>query len=138
MSMILAASDTGNGGAAVISVIVLAFIVLVIAGWWKMFVKAGEAGWKSIIPIYNIIILLKIAGRPAWWVILFFIPIVNVIIVIITYNDVAKSFGKGVGFTVGLILLSPVFVLILGFGSAVYVGPAGPEGHRRPLPPPTA
>ena len=50
----------------------LALIVLVLAGWWKMFEKAGQPGWAAIIPIYNLYILLKIAGRPGWWLILFF------------------------------------------------------------------
>ena len=72
-------------------IIYLAFIVAVIAGWWMMFTKAGEAGWKSIIPIYNIIILLKIVGREWWWVILLLIPIVGFIIWIIVALDLAKA-----------------------------------------------
>ena len=63
-----------------------------------MFEKAGEAGWKSIIPIYNIIVLLKIVGREWWWVILFLIPIVGFIIWIIVALDLAKAFGRGTGF----------------------------------------
>lgn len=98
-------------------------IVVEIAALWKVFVKAGHPGWAAIIPIYNTYILLKIAGRPAWWLILFFIPIVNFVIAIIVFNDISKSFGKGVGFTVGLILLGFIFIPILGFGSAQYRGP---------------
>lgn len=134
--MFLAASDSSSGGAAVVSIIALAVLVLVIAGLWKVFTKAGEAGWKSIIPIWNIIVLLRIAGRPWWWLFLFLIPIVNFIIAIIVWNDLSKSFGKGVGFTIGLILLYPIFIMILGFGSARYLGPAGSEGARQQLPPP--
>ena len=52
-------------------------IVAVIAGWWMVFTKAGEAGWKSIIPIWNLLILLKIVGREWWWIILLLIPIVD-------------------------------------------------------------
>ena len=75
-------------------IIYLAFIIAVIAGWWMMFEKAGEAGWKSIIPIYNIIILLKIVGREWWWVLLMLIPFVGFIIWIIVALDLAKVFGR--------------------------------------------
>ena len=102
----------------------LAVIVAVIAGWWMMFVKAGEAGWKSIIPIYSFIIILKIVGREPWWVILMLIPIVNFVIWIIVALDLAKSFGRGTGFGIGLAFLSPIFALMLGFGSDTYKGPA--------------
>ena len=105
-------------------IVILALIVLGIAAWWQIFTKAGEDGWKSIIPIYNIIILLKIVGREWWWVILLIIPIVNIIVWIIVALDLAKSFGRGTGFAIGLILLSFIFALILGFGSATYRGPA--------------
>jgi Family of unknown function (DUF5684) len=107
----------------VLILIYVLVIVVEIAALWKVFVKAGHPGWAAIIPIYNTYILLKIAGRPAWWLILFFIPIVNFVIAIIVFNDISKSFGKGVGFTVGLILLGFIFIPILGFGSAQYRGP---------------
>jgi Family of unknown function (DUF5684) len=108
----------------VVWIIYIAIVVLVIAGFWKVFTKAGEAGWQSIIPIWNIIVLLRIVGRPWWWILLFIIPIVGIVIGIIVYIDFAKSFGKGGGFAVGLILLGFIFIPILGFGSATYVGPA--------------
>lgn len=103
--------------------IYLAIFVLIIAGFWKTFVKAGKPGWAAIIPIYNIIVLLEIAGRPIWWIILFFIPIVSLVMVIIVGIDVAKAFGKGTGFGVGLGLLGFIFYPILGFGDATYRGP---------------
>ena len=106
----------------IVWIIYIAFIIAVIAGWWMMFEKAGEAGWKSIIPIYNIIVLLKIVGREWWWVILMIIPIVGFIIWIIVALDLAKVFGRGVGFGIGLIFLTPIFSLILGFGSDTYKG----------------
>lgn len=105
--------------------VMLAFVVFIIASMWKIFTKAGEEGWKAIIPIYNAYILLKIVGKPGWWLILFLIPIVNYVFIIWTYNMLSKSFGKDEGFTVGLVLLSFVFFPILGFGSAVYQGPFG-------------
>ena len=96
-----------------------------IISYWKIFEKAGEAGWKAIIPIYNMYILLKITGKPGWWLILFFLPFVNLVFIIWTYNMLSKSFGKDEAFTVGLILLGFVFFPILGFGSAKYQGPYG-------------
>ena len=101
-------------------IIYIAVIVLVIAGFWRVFTKAGEAGWKSIIPIWNILVLLRIIGRPLWWIILLIIPLVNIVISLIVALDLAKSFGKGNGFGVGLWLLGFIFVPILGFGSATY------------------
>jgi Family of unknown function (DUF5684) len=108
----------------VVWIIYLAFVVLSIAGLWCVFAKAGEDGWKAIIPIWNTIVLLRIVGRPVWWIVLFLIPLVNIIIWIIVANDLSKSFARGAGTTVGLVLLSPIFTMILGFGSAVYQGPA--------------
>ena len=105
-----------------LSLIYLAFIVLVIAGGWKMFVKAGKPGWGIIIPIYNLILMLEIADRPIWWVILFFIPIANLIVSILMYIEVAKKFGKGVGFGIGLTFLSFIFMPILGFSDAKFQG----------------
>ena len=92
----------------------------VVAGFWKTFEKAGKPGWGAIIPIYNLILLLEIAGKPNWWIILFFIPVVNVVVAIIMHNEVAGKFGKGAGFGLGLALLPPIFYPILGFGSAQY------------------
>ena len=73
-------------------------------------------------PIYNLYILLKIVGRPGWWLILWIIPFVGIIIAIIVCIDTAKAYGKGGGFAVGLIFLGFIFIPILGFGPATYVG----------------
>jgi hypothetical protein len=101
-----------------------AYAILIIAAWWKIFSKAGQPGWAAIIPIYNLYVWCKIVGRPWWWILLTLIPLVNFIILIILFIDLAKSFGKGVGFAIGLILLSIIFFPILGFGSATYQGPS--------------
>jgi hypothetical protein len=129
---ILAQSNSGGGaagaiGGLVIVIIYLAILVLCIAGMWKMFVKAGQPGWAAIVPIYNLIVMLKIVGRPIWWIILLIIPIVSLIIAIILCIDLAKSFGKGVGFAIGIIFLGFIFIPILGFGSAQYQGPAAAQ-----------
>ena len=124
------ALSTGAGvGIGVGSFAGLVIIVFEIAAVWRIFVKAGDRGWKAIIPIWNTLIVLKIVGRPWWWIFLYLIPIVWWIVYIIVYYDLAKSFGKGVGFAVGVILLPFIFVPILGFGSSQYVEPyaAGPR-----------
>lgn len=104
--------------------IFLVILVIVLAGFWKMFVKAGHPGWAAIVPIYNYYIMCKIVGRPGWWVVLLLIPYISVIFFIILMLDMAKSFGKGVGFAVGMIILTFIFIPILGFGSAEYEGPS--------------
>lgn len=121
----LAQSSGGGGGFAAVLMLViwLVVIIVVIAGLWKMFEKAGQPGWGAIVPILNLYYLCKIAGRPGWWVILFLIPIVSLVISIILSVDIAKAFGKGIPFALGLIFLSPIFYCILGFGSAQYQGP---------------
>ena len=100
-------------------------IVLIVASW-KLFAKAGQPGWASIIPIYNLVILLQIVGRPTWWIAaLLFCPPVGLVFSVIMMVDLAKSFGKGGGFAAGLILLGFIFFPILAFGSSQYQGPAG-------------
>ena len=110
---------------AVEIIIYLAIIVLLIASMWTIFSKAGKPGWASIVPIYNLIVLLEVVGKPWWWILLMLIPIVNIIILIIVYHNLSLSFGKGGGFTVGLILLGVIFLPILAFSDATYVGPGG-------------
>lgn len=114
-------------------IVILVIAVIVLAGLWKVYTKAGQPGWAVIVPIYNTIVLLKIVGRPIWWILLMLIPLVNFVIIIIVYIDLAKSFGKGVGFAIGILLLGFIFVPILGFGDARYLGPAaGPQQTLRP------
>ncbi len=96
--------------------------VIEIVGAWLMFEKAGEPGWAVIIPIYNLLIAIKIAGKPWWYLLLLMIPVVNIVIIIITLDGLSKNFGKSTGFTVGLFFLRWIFIPILGFGKAVYTG----------------
>ncbi len=111
-----------NSSVGILGIVYLAVIVLMIASMWKVFSKAGKPGWACIIPIYNIIVMLEIAGRPLWWIVLLLIPVVNIVIEIMIMIDIAKAFGKGAGFAIGMILLPFIFWPILGFGSAQYVG----------------
>jgi len=105
------------------SFFVLIFVIIMLVGLWKVFTKAGEPGWASIIPIYNIIVLLKIVGKPWWWILLMLIPIVNFVISIIITWRLSKVFGHGFGFFLGLVFLSWLFYPILGFGGSKYLGP---------------
>lgn len=98
--------------------------------------KAGKPGWACIIPIYNIIVMLEIVGKPLWWIFLFLIPGVNLVFGIWTINLLSKSFGQSEGFTVGLILLPIIFYPILGFGEATYKGPAAAEASVQETTPP--
>ena len=100
-----------------------AIVVAVVAGLWGIFAKAGKPGWAAIVPVYNFIVFLEIAGRPIWWVVLLLIPCVSLIATIIVWIDVAKAFGKGGGYAAGLILLPFIFAPMLGFGSDKYIGP---------------
>ncbi|WP_414663972.1 DUF5684 domain-containing protein [Horticoccus sp. 23ND18S-11] len=120
-------SDSVSLLAGVLPLLVcLAILIVVIAGLWKVFVKAGHPGWAAIIPIYNVYILLKIAGRPGWWLLLFLVPVVSFVIAIFVAIDIAKAFGKSAGFGVGLAFLGPIFYPILGFGDATYRGQSVP------------
>jgi len=103
--------------------------VICVAGVWKVFTKAGKPGWAAIIPIYNLIVICEIIGKPVWWFLLMLFPCTSFIFIIWAYNLLAKSFGKDEGFTVGLVLLNPIFMLILGFGDSVYLGPSAKEAN---------
>ena len=124
MSALLLASSGGGFIAFIFLIVYLAFIAFVIAGWWMLFAKAGRPGWGVIIPIYNAYLMCKIAGRPGWWLILFFIPFVNIVIGIMVAIDIAKAFGKDALYGVGLAILGFIFAPILGFGAATYTQPA--------------
>jgi hypothetical protein len=124
-------SAQGTAPSPFATIIALLITLVVIVALWKVFTKAGQPGWASIIPIYNLYIWCKIVGRPAWWIILMLIPFVNFIICLILCIDLAKSFGKGAGFGIGLALLGIIFFPILGFGSAQYQGPSAGSSTPR-------
>ncbi len=105
-----------------IAQICVLLIVLLTAGMWYAFEKAGEKGFAIFIPIYNIIVMLRISQKPVWWVFMFLIPLVNLFFMIPMLNSISKNFGKTEGFTIGLIFLNGVFWAILGYGDAKYLG----------------
>jgi len=121
------AEAQGGAGGMIFMAIWLIVCVTVIAGIWKVFAKAGQPGWGALVPFYNFYLMTKIAQRPAWWLILLFIPIVGLAVIVVMSMDIAKHFGKGAGFGVGLAFLGLIFYPILGFGSAQYGG--GHDSH---------
>lgn len=98
----------------------VAFVVFELAAVWKVYAKAGQPGWGAFVPVYNLYLLVKMAGRPGWWTLLFFVPVANFIVAILVSVEVAGNFGKSTLFGVGLALLPAIFYPILGFGSATY------------------
>lgn len=128
----LAAAGITGGVLAVYIIFAVALTALSIIAMWRIFTKAGKPGWASIIPVYNCVVLFQIAGISPWFLLILIgalIPIVNifagiamVVISILLDIKLAKAFGKGTGFAVGLIFLPFIFQLILAFGKSEYVG----------------
>jgi len=116
--------DSAAVAAIMMPVLIIGLImaVLTIVGYWKIFSKAGEAGWASIIPFYNQYILSKITFGNGWLFLLLLIPVVNAIFMIVMMYKLAKAFGHGVGYTIGLIFLPFIFLLIIAFGKSEYQG----------------
>lgn len=143
MSPILVAQEEAAGAVAalVFLVFLAAPVVLVVASFWRILSKAGEPGWKVLVPFYNAWTYARIVGRPGWWGLLLFVPLVNLVIGVIMSLDLARSFGKDDAFGLGLALSSVIGILglifypILAFGDSRYLGPAGPAprpGWPRP------
>lgn len=124
----VSSADASVFGAAMLGylAVLLVVYILVIIAMWKVFTKAGKPGWASLIPVYNIIVMFQIVGLNPWLLLLYLIPFVNWIVALvlsIMQNvKLAKVFGKSTGFAIGLIFLNPIFLLILGFSDAKYVG----------------
>lgn len=119
--------DADGAGIGIVGGLVqLIVVVYIIACLWMIFQKAGQEGWKSIIPIYNTIVLLQIVGKPWWWILLMLVPLLNFVMLVLVYLELGKSFGKGTMFSVlGLICCAPVGLGILAFGGDRYLGPGG-------------
>ncbi|MBV9172046.1 MAG: signal peptidase I [Chloroflexi bacterium] len=105
-------------------VVSLVIYVIFVIGAWKVFTKANRPGWWSIIPILNVIVLLQISGRSGWWILGYMVPLLNLFVQVRWGVEMAHAYGRGIGFAIGLIFLEPLFLVILGFGDARYVGPA--------------
>ena len=110
-----------KGGGGFVTFLFFAVWLVSAVGLWKIFEKAGKPGWGAFIPIYNMILWLEIVRRPGWWIILIVIvPFANIICSIIVIFDLAKSYGKGVGYGFGLLFLPLIFFPMLGFSDAEY------------------
>ncbi len=118
------ADAAAAGGMLMACVIYLAIMVFVIAGGWKMLSKGGLMGVAIIVPFWNLIALAQLAQKPWWWGLLTLIPFVGIVFAVLIMHGISTAFGRGVGTTIGLVLLSPIFTCILGFGSAEYQGKA--------------
>ena len=118
-------SSGGAAGGAIFFVFYIGFIVLILASMWKIFAKMTQPGWYGIIPIFNYCVIAKQAGKDWWWGLLPLVPCIGIIFLIILLNELSKLFGKGIGYTVGLIILPVIFLPMLAFGSAEYQGPQG-------------
>ncbi len=113
-----------NDGSFIGLVFQLAILAFFLAVFWKIFEKAGKPGWAAIIPIYNVIVLLQIVGRPIWWIVLLLIPIVNIVVGFLVALDLSRSFGHDLAFALGLFFLGFIFYPVLAFGGDTYRGPA--------------
>lgn len=101
----------------------LAFVVVCIAAHWKLFEKAGKPGWACLIPLYNMWVTCEIVGLPGIAMLAAFVPFVNFLFILYLTYRLARVFGQDILFTLGLILLFPIFIMILAFGQARYLGP---------------
>jgi hypothetical protein len=100
--------------------VILAVVALGAVGFWRVYSKAGLPGWGCLVPIYNLVLLMRLAGKPGWWAVWLFVPFLNFVIYTIVTFEVAKNFGKGVAYTLGLLLCPPLFYALLGLGHAQY------------------
>jgi len=110
-----------------VAILYLAVVLIMVISSWKVFSKAGKPGIASLIPIWNIVVMVEMAGKPASWVLLMLVPCANIYFAIMLLVELAKRFGKSPGFGVGLILLPFIFWRMLAFGSAQYQAPAPNE-----------
>lgn len=118
----------GIGAGAI--TICLIFLILSYVGLWKIFEKAGKPGWAAIVPIYNTIVLIEIVGKPTIWILWLIIPCTSPIFGIWLVNLLSKSFGKSVGYTIGILIFPFIFLPLLGLGDAKYLGPSAKEAQN--------
>jgi Family of unknown function (DUF5684) len=102
-----------------IGLIVLAIVV----SHWKIFTKAGQPGWASLVPLYNIVVMLQVTGKPVWYIALLFIPLANLYVVLGLAFWLSRCFGKSSGFALGMIFLPFIFYPVLAFDDSTYQGP---------------
>lgn len=123
-------STPANAPGPLFWIVTIVSFVFETAAAWKVFEKAGQPGWAAIVPIYNFIVWIKIAGKPVWWILPMIIPLVNIYFICSVFHNVSKNFGHGLGFTLGLLFLGGLFIPILGFGDSEY----RPQARETPVP----
>lgn len=136
-----------SGVTAVVGLVTLFVIIMMIIGWWKLFTKAGEPGWKAIIPIYNGWTFLKLGGQSGWWSLAVFVPFIGwiataVFLTIAAYN-IGLKLGKEGWYVILFVLVSPIWALILGFDKSTWnahaagtiPSPVGSSATGQPVPP---
>ncbi len=125
-------SEPGMGGAIAMLVVALAITIATIAALWQLFVKAGRPGWHSLIPVYDVIVWLNLVGRPWWYVLALVTPVTAVILWAILGFGTARSFNRGILFSLGVTFMPFIFLPILGFGNSQYIGGMGPSYRHGP------
>ena len=101
----------------------LACVLFAMVCFWRIFVKAGRSGWKSLVPGYNGAVLLRIVGRPLWWLVLLCIPCVGLLPFLVVLMDLGRAFGRG--------WLAGLFFPSLAFGPSRYVPRKSLAGHTK-------
>lgn len=115
--------DMTFGESVVFLVVFTTIMLIMLSSMWRIFTKAGYAGWTSLVPIYNAVLMMRIAGKPGWWVLLMMFPLVNMVIMVVVDISLANQFGKNAAFGIGLLFLPLIFMPILAFGSAKHLNP---------------
>ncbi len=119
-----ATSAAVAAGLIVYYVVFLAVMIVSLVGLWKVFVKAGKPGWGAIVPFYNTYCLFEMSFGTGWLFLLILVPCVGQVMMIIMWIKLAQAFGKGAGFGIGILFLPFIFLPMLGFGDAQFIGSA--------------
>jgi len=115
------------GSVASLSLIYLVLIILIATGIWRMFEKAGKPGWAALVPLYREWNMVQMTGKSLWWFFLLFVPLVNFVIIVRLYIEVARAFGKRGSYALMMVFFPFVAFPTLGFGAARYKDPNAPE-----------
>ena len=99
---------------------VAVFLCVILVSMARVFRKAGRSGAAAFVPIYNLVVLLEIAGKPLWWVIFTPVPVVNLVLGARLGIALADRFGRGRLFGLGLFFLGPLFFPLLAFSDLRY------------------
>jgi Family of unknown function (DUF5684) len=104
--------------------------LLYVAPWCGVFAKADKRWWVALVPVLNVLVLLRVAGRPLWWFLLLLVPLVGIAVWVVVCLDIAEAFGHGLGFTIGLVFLPFVFAVLIWLGPSTYTGPVAVPDYR--------